>query len=122
MCADKTFWFVNYEGQRFATTLTNHSVVPTAAFKTGTFTYNGQVIDVSSPTASSNLFQLPLDPTMQRILSLYPVPNGPQVDDVRGLFVFSQFFDNHRRQCHRAYRPQLLLPGDFHRSLHIQSI
>ena len=37
---NKTFWFVNYEGQRFATTLTNHSVVPTAAFKTGTFTYN----------------------------------------------------------------------------------
>jgi hypothetical protein len=85
---DKTFWFVNYEGQRFATTLTNHSVVPTAAFKTGTFTYNGQVIDVSSPTASSNLFQLPLDPVMQRILSLYPVPNGPPVDDVRGLMYF----------------------------------
>jgi hypothetical protein len=85
---DKTFWFVNYEGQRFATTLTNHSVVPTAAFKTGTFTYNGQVIDVSSPTASSNLFQLPLDPVMQRILSLYPVPNGPPVDDVRGLLYF----------------------------------
>jgi hypothetical protein len=78
---NKTFWFVNYEGQRFATTLTNHSVVPTAAFKTGTFTYNGQGIDVSSPTASSNLFQLPLDPVMQRILSLYPAPNGPQVDD-----------------------------------------
>jgi Carboxypeptidase regulatory-like domain len=85
---DKTFWFVNYEGQRFDTTLTNHRVVPTAAFKTGTFTYNGQVIDVSSPTASSNLFQLPLDPTMQRILSLYPVPNGPPVDDVRGLLYF----------------------------------
>ena len=85
---NKTFWFVNYEGQRFATTLTNHSVVPTAAFKTGTFTYNGQVIDVSSPTASSNLFQLPLDPTMQRILSLYPAPNGSKVDDVRGLLYF----------------------------------
>ena len=85
---NKTFWFVNYEGQRFATTLTNHSVVPTAAFKTGTFTYNGQVIDVSSPTASSNLFQLPLDSAMQRILSLYPAPNGSKVDEVRGLLYF----------------------------------
>ena len=25
---DKTFWFTNYEGQRFVTTLTNNSVVP----------------------------------------------------------------------------------------------
>jgi Carboxypeptidase regulatory-like domain len=56
---DKTFWFVNYEGQRFDTTLTNHSVVPTAAFKTGTFTYNGQVIDVSlrPPPATSFNFR-----------------------------------------------------------------
>src|SRR6266700_7677809 len=35
---DKTFWFANYEGQRFVTTLTNTSVVPTVAFKQGLFT------------------------------------------------------------------------------------
>ena len=85
---NKTFWFVNYEGQRFATTLTNHSVVPTAAFKTGTFSYDGQLIDVSSPTAPSNLFQLPLDAVVQKILALYPAPNGPKVDDVRSLLYF----------------------------------
>ncbi len=38
---DKTFWFTNYEGQRFVTTLTNTRVVPTPAFKSGTFTFDG---------------------------------------------------------------------------------
>jgi len=33
--SDKTFWFANYEGQRFVTTLTNTSVVPTPEFKQG---------------------------------------------------------------------------------------
>jgi len=88
MVKDRTFWFVNYEGQRFATTLTNHSIVPTASFKTGKFTYDNQLIDVSSPTAPSNVFQLPLDPVMQQIFQLYPPPNGPQVDAVRGLLYF----------------------------------
>jgi len=39
---NKTFWFANYEGQRFSTTLTNNSVVPTEAFKSGQFTYAGR--------------------------------------------------------------------------------
>ena len=29
---DKTFWFANYDGERFSTSLTNTSVVPTQAF------------------------------------------------------------------------------------------
>ena len=86
---DKTFWFANYEGERFDTTLTNTSVVPTQAFKTGVFTYtgtNGSVpIDLSTP---ENVFGLPLDPTMQKLLALYPAPNGPKVDDVRGQLYF----------------------------------
>src|SRR5262249_34276075 len=81
---DKTFWFANYEGQRFVTTLTNTSTVPMATFKTGSFTYSGQPIDVSSPGSANNIFGLPLDPTIQKILALYPAPNGPKVDDVRG--------------------------------------
>ncbi|MGB6471937.1 MAG: carboxypeptidase-like regulatory domain-containing protein, partial [Candidatus Acidiferrales bacterium] len=32
---DKTFFFINYQGDRFVTNLTNESTVPTAAFKTG---------------------------------------------------------------------------------------
>ena len=85
---DKTFWFANYDGERFSTTLTNTSIVPTQAFKTGSFTYLGQPIDVSTQTSQNNIFGLPLDRTMQRILALYPAPNGPAVDDVRGLLFY----------------------------------
>lgn len=87
---DNTFWFTNYDGERFDTTLTNTSIVPTQAFKTGVFTVhdpsgNPVPIDLSSP---QNVFGLPLDPTMQKILALYPSPNGPSVDDVRGLLFY----------------------------------
>lgn len=85
---DRTFWFTNYEGERFVTTLTNTGTVPTAAFKTGKFTFNGQPIDVSTPSSPNNIFGLPLDPTIQKILALYPAPNGPRVDDVRGILYF----------------------------------
>jgi len=85
---NKTFWFTNYDGERFSTTLTNTSIVPTTAFKQGNFTFDGVPIDISSPTSPFNIFGLPLDPTMQKILGLYPAPNGPAVDDVRGLLFF----------------------------------
>src|SRR5215472_9496798 len=85
---DKTFWFANYEGQRFVTTLTNTSTVPALAFRTGKFTFNGQPVDVSMPTSPNNVFGLPLDSTIQQILSLYPAPNGPNVDDARGLLYY----------------------------------
>src|SRR5262249_22071992 len=81
-------WFANYDGERFSTTLTNTSVVPTQAFKTGSFTYLGQPIDVGTPSAPNNIFGLPLDPTIQKVLALYPAPNGPSVDDVRGLLFY----------------------------------
>ena len=85
---DKTFWFANYEGQRFVTTVTNTGTVPAAAFKTGQFTFDGQPVDVSTPASPNNIFGLPLDPTTQRILTLYPAPNGPKVDDIRGKLYF----------------------------------
>jgi hypothetical protein len=85
---NKTFWFANYDGERFDTTLTNSSVVPSAAFKTGVFNFagaNGPVlIDISQPTSSSNAFGLPQDPTMHNLLAAYPNPNGPSVDGARG--------------------------------------
>ena len=85
---DKTFWFANYDGQRFVTTLTNTSTAPTEAFKSGIFTYLGQPIDVSTPLSPNNVNGLPLDPTIQKILALYPAPNGPVVDDVRAKLLF----------------------------------
>jgi len=90
---DKTFWFANYEGNRFITTLTNVSSVPTAAFRTGMFTAldsngNAVPVDVSSPSAANNGIGLPLDPTIQKILALYPTPNGPAIDNVTGYYFF----------------------------------
>jgi len=97
---DKTFWFANYEGDRFSTTLTNTSIVPTQAFKTGVFSYtgtNGQQVPIDLTCnaqfcSPQNIFGLPLDPTIQnttqKILALYPAPNGPSVDSVRGLLFY----------------------------------
>src|SRR6201998_2667377 len=76
---DRTFWFANYEGQRFVTTLTGNSVVPTPEFKTGVFSVQGEPIDVSTPGSINNAQGLSLDPTIQKILALYPKPNGPDV-------------------------------------------
>jgi len=86
---NKTFWFANYDGDRFSTTLTNTSFVPSHDFKLGSFNYAGTggnlvPIDVSTPTSPSNIFGLSQDPTIQKILSLYPDPNGPPVDGARG--------------------------------------
>ena len=49
---DKTFFFVNSEWDRFRTTLTNEAVVPTAQFKTGIFTADGQQINLASPAVA----------------------------------------------------------------------
>ena len=96
---NKTFWFANYEGQRFVTTLTNTSTVPTSGFKAGQFTITHDAsgnplpspvqINLTAPCPNNNNpFCLPLDQTIQKILSLYPGANGPQVDDVRGKLYF----------------------------------
>ena len=85
---DKTFFFVNSEWDRFRTTLTNQAIVPTAAFKTGVFNYNGQQINLASPSSPNNALGLPLDPTMQKVFSAYPNPNGPAVDSIRGVYFF----------------------------------
>jgi hypothetical protein len=78
---DKTFFFFNDEMDRFITTLTGTAVVPTAAFKTGAFNFT--YVDPNtlglttvpvdlSPSSSNNIYGLPLDPTVQKILALYP--------------------------------------------------
>ena len=85
---DKTFFFVNSEWNRFQTTLTNQSIVPTAAFKSGVFNYNGQQINLADPGSPNNAIGLGLDPTMQKVLALYPDPNGPAVDSIRGTYFF----------------------------------
>jgi Carboxypeptidase regulatory-like domain len=85
---NKTFWFLNYDAARYRTTVTNASIVPTEAFKTGIFTFQGTPIDISTPSSNNNAFGLPLDPTIQGILAKYPKPNGGPVDDIRGFLFF----------------------------------
>jgi hypothetical protein len=83
---NKTFFFVNEEFDRFRTTLTNSATVPTAAFKTGLFTYNGEQIDLR-PGGANNANNLPLDPTMQKIFALYPNPRS-SADGLTGTAFF----------------------------------
>lgn len=85
---NRTFFFVNQEIQRSSTTILNASVVPTAAFKTGVFTYQGQHVDVSSQAAPNNASGMVLDLTMQKIFALYPNPNGQILDGARGILHF----------------------------------
>jgi hypothetical protein len=85
---NKTFFFVNSEWNRFRTTLTNSAVVPTAAFKSGNFNYEGVPINLANPSSPNNAQGLPLDPQMQKVFALYPNPNGPSVDDIRGIYYF----------------------------------
>jgi hypothetical protein len=91
---DKTFFFVNTEYQRFRTTLTDASIVPTAAFKSGVFTFGGQSINLRDAASPNNALHLPLDPTSQKVLALLPAPNAGQVDDIRGLYRFPSSSQN----------------------------
>ena len=85
---NKTFFFVNSEWDRFRTTLTNSSIVPTPQFKTGIFNYDGQQINLADPASPNNALGLPLSATMQKVFALYPNPNGPAVDSMRGIYFF----------------------------------
>jgi Carboxypeptidase regulatory-like domain len=99
---DKTFFFVNYQGDRFITNRTNTSTVPTAAFKGGVFTYTNpntlatQSLDITNPsnvagnngTANFDGIGVGLDPVIQKILALYPTPNSVNLDGITGNLFF----------------------------------
>ncbi len=77
---NRTFFFINNEYQRYRTTLTASSVVPTAAFDSGLFTTpDGQQVDVRTPASPGNLSGLGLDPTIAKVLKLLPAPNAGDV-------------------------------------------
>jgi hypothetical protein len=91
---DKTFYFINYQGDRFVTTVTNNSIVPTAAFKTGIFDYTNlttgatQSINVTTAGAGQNGTGVGLDPMIQKIFTYYPNPNSLSGDGVTGTLYF----------------------------------
>jgi len=91
---DRTFFFVNYQGDRFVTNLTNASTVPTAAFTSGIFTYTNlatgasQAINLTTPGSGNNGTSVGLDPVMHKLLSLYPAPTTPTGDGISGTLFF----------------------------------
>ena len=77
---NKTFFFFNDERDRYRTTLTNNSAVPTPAFLSGQFNYtytdNSGVqhttpIDLT-PTGANNAYGIPFDPTMAKVFAGFP--------------------------------------------------
>lgn len=90
---NKTFFFINYQGDRFVTSLTNTSTVPTAAYKSGIFTYTNpntgasQSLNVTGGGAN-NATTSGLDPSIQQVLSFFPAPNTVNADGITGLLFF----------------------------------
>src|SRR5580693_3217 len=93
---DKTFFFLNYQGDRFVTVLSNSAIVPTAAFKSGIFNYTNpgtgasQTINLLNnvPGDGQNATGLALDTAMQKILAFYPNPTIPSGDGATGTLFF----------------------------------
>jgi len=81
---DRTFFFFNGEFQRYRTTLTVASILPTAAFKSGLFTTpTGSQIDLRTADGQGNETGMSLDPTIQQVLNLFPAP--PTDDEIPGI-------------------------------------
>ena len=97
---NKTFFFLNYQGDRFVTNITNSSTVPTAAFESGVFTYTNpftgasQTLDVTTPgPTSNNATSVGLDPVMQNIFGIYnsaigTLPAAPTGDGITSTLFF----------------------------------
>ena len=84
---DHTFFFLNGEVQRFRTTRTGSQTTPTAAFKTGKFTYidpndsSQTVVDLTAPNPNNQSGFL-LDGSVAKILAAMPtgqIDNGDGV-------------------------------------------
>jgi hypothetical protein len=91
---DRTFFFLNGEAQRFRTTRTSAQTTPTAAFKTGVFTYidpfdgSQTPVDLTTPNPN-NLSGLPQDPTISKILAVSPVGQVDNGDGVSTTYFFA---------------------------------
>ena len=112
---DKTFFFFNQEFQRFPTAQTQTVVVPTPEFLTGKFTWHGighpslgdptnvpvsVAVDLTPGSDQNQYFAgavfgssaAPgLDPTMQKVFSVYPAATALNPDGIVG--VISRFIN-----------------------------
>ena len=93
---DRTFFFLNGEVQRFRTTRTYSTTTPTAAFRTGKFTYldtstnpaTPVPVDLTTPGNPDNLSGLPFNPTIASIFALAPVGQADNGDGVSTTYFF----------------------------------
>ncbi len=91
---NRTFFFLNGEAQRFRTTRTSAQTTPTAAFRTGKFTYidptdgSQTAVDLTNPANPDNLSGLPQDPTIAKILQIAPVGQSDNGDGVSTTYFF----------------------------------
>jgi hypothetical protein len=92
---DRTFFFLNGEVQRFRTTRTSSQTTPTAAFRTGKFTYidptdgSQTLVDLTNPQSNpDNLTGFPLDPMVAKVLALAPVGQADNGDGVSTTYFF----------------------------------
>jgi hypothetical protein len=80
---DRTFFFIDYEGNRRAGTELQKDTVPTAGMRAGTlsaFTNSTTIVDPTSSTgatyASENISQIPINTVAQTLMNdYYPAPN-----------------------------------------------
>jgi Carboxypeptidase regulatory-like domain/TonB-dependent Receptor Plug Domain len=113
---NKTFFFFNDEMDRFLTTLTGQATVPTQGFLNGQFNYtytdtNGvsQTVPIDlTPNGANNPYNLPFDPTMQKLFAHYPVVAASQsANGISG----NIFFPTASRQS--TYTPTIKLDQHF---------
>lgn len=90
---DHTFFFLNGEVQRFRTTRTESTITPTAAYKSGVFTYidpqdgSQTAVNLTAPNAA-NRTGLGPDPVVTSILNATPVGQSDNGDGVTTTYFF----------------------------------
>ena len=80
--SDKTFWFVNYRGQRSKNGFDQVSTVPTVAERGGDFSGIAQTIynpATNSPFAGNIIPSSQINPIANALLQYIPVPNAPGI-------------------------------------------
>jgi hypothetical protein len=90
---DRTFFFLNGEWDRFVTNVTDNITVPTAAFKTGAYTYIGQTgsqaVDLTNVANGNNNTGLGLNNFVaSNLYQAFPLPQVSNGDGVSGLYFF----------------------------------
>jgi hypothetical protein len=89
---NQTFFFVNQEFERFSTTILNASIVPTAAYKTGVFSYQGHLTEQRHRAAARSGHAADSGALSQ--------PEWPDSRWGARSFALSESLAGERRQCH----------------------